>query len=365
MPPAAHLIVHSSQFPEQVRRDLIESLRRRRVNHKFHYDSVKQTQKWLALHAAYSPSRVDARTAALYDRGFDAVARQRLPKCVHVVGLGSGGGRKDTRLLRRLRRRGSIVSYTPCDVSAAMVLVARQTALSVVKDEQCRPLVCDLAAARDLTGVFGRLIPPDAARLFTFFGMIPNFEPGLILRRLAALVGPEDYLLLSANLAPGSNYDRGMRRILPQYDNPLTREWLMTFLLDLGVERKDGELQFEIQSDPAASGLKRVVTEFRFSRSLELRVHTRRFRFRPGERIRLFFSYRHTPARLRKLLRRHGLRVLRQWISRSGEEGVFLLRRAGARVDGKGGAPARANGLHFTSRSMPSRSRVLPSSRLS
>jgi hypothetical protein len=47
-----HVAIHPSQFPEQVRRDLIESLRARSVNHKFHYDSIRQTQKWLALHQA-------------------------------------------------------------------------------------------------------------------------------------------------------------------------------------------------------------------------------------------------------------------------------------------------------------------------
>src|SRR5579871_1250838 len=41
-----NVAVHSSQFPEQVQHDLFESLRTRAVNHKFHYDSVKKTQKW-------------------------------------------------------------------------------------------------------------------------------------------------------------------------------------------------------------------------------------------------------------------------------------------------------------------------------
>ncbi len=59
MPITANIIIHESQFPENVRRDLLASLRTRRVNHKFHYDSVKQTQKWLALHQIYSPSRND------------------------------------------------------------------------------------------------------------------------------------------------------------------------------------------------------------------------------------------------------------------------------------------------------------------
>jgi hypothetical protein len=63
-PTIAHVIGcaggHSSQeFPDQVRRDLLESLRARAINHKFHYDSARQTVKWLALHEAYSPTRTD------------------------------------------------------------------------------------------------------------------------------------------------------------------------------------------------------------------------------------------------------------------------------------------------------------------
>jgi L-histidine N-alpha-methyltransferase len=79
--------------------------------------------------------------------------------------------------------------------------------------------------------------------------MIPNFEPQIILPKLASLVRPKDFLLFSANLAPGNNYAAGVKKVLPQYDNPLTRDWLMTFLLDLGVERGDGKLRFKIEDD--------------------------------------------------------------------------------------------------------------------
>ena len=63
----ANVAIHASQFPENVRRDLLASLRTRKINHKFHYDSVKQTQKWLALHQVYSPSRNDTDCVAAYD----------------------------------------------------------------------------------------------------------------------------------------------------------------------------------------------------------------------------------------------------------------------------------------------------------
>ena len=185
MPPLARVTIHASQFPQNVRRDLLESLRTRQVNHKFHYDSVKQTQQWLALHQAYSPSRTDADCAAAYDRSFEAVAARMTARRVHLIGLGCGGGQKDTRLLKLLQDSGKEVSYTPSDVSTAMVLVAWQSALAVLPAEKCSPLVCDLASADDLPSVLAEFAPPEAARLITFFGMLPNFEPA----RHSAAVG--------------------------------------------------------------------------------------------------------------------------------------------------------------------------------
>ncbi len=325
----AHVAIHSSQFPEQVRRDLLESLCARRVNHKFHYDSIKQTQKWLELHQAFSPSRTDADCAAIYDLSFAAASGRINSPAVHLIGLGCGGGQKDTRLLRLLQQGCKQVAYTPSDVSVAMVLVARTEALSVIADHDCHPLVCDLASADDLAEVLRQQTKPDAARLVTFFGMIPNFEPQTILPRLASLVRPADYLLFSANLAPGPDYAAGVQRILPLYDNELTRDWLMTFLLDLGVEQGDGELRFLIKDDPAGSGLKRIAAYFHFGRARQIKVDEESFEFRAGESVRLFFSYRHTPERISALLGRHGLKVLDQWITKSEEEGVFLCQRVG------------------------------------
>src|ERR1700742_3305138 len=106
MSSVARVAIHSSQFPDQVRRDLLESLRTRKVNHKFHYDSVKQTQKWLALHQAFSPSRTDTDCADTYNRSFSAATKQIEGNEIHLIGLGCGGGQKDARLLKLLRQAG-------------------------------------------------------------------------------------------------------------------------------------------------------------------------------------------------------------------------------------------------------------------
>jgi uncharacterized SAM-dependent methyltransferase len=328
MSSVAHVAIHATQFPENIRRDLLESLRARRINHKFHYDSVRQTQQWLALHQVYSPSRNDADCVATYDRALAGAAENILAHRVHLIGLGCGGGQKDARLLRSLKSRKKEISCTPCDVSVAMVLVARQAALAVVPDEQCFPLVCDLATADDLPAWFDKQIPPEAARLITFFGMIPNFEPSTILPRLASLVRSEDFLLFSANLAPGKNYAAGLKKILPQYDNAPTREWLRQFLLDLGVERGDGEMRFAIEHGPARSGLKKIVARFHFAKPRRIGVEGEAFEFRAGDDVQLFFSYRYTPALVRGALGGNGLTILDEWITKSGEEGVFLCRRS-------------------------------------
>ena len=321
MKSAANILIHESQFPENVRRDLLESLCARKINHKFHYDSVKQTQKWLTLHQIYSPSRNDENVRAIYEQSFVTAAAKIKSKVVHVIGLGCGGGQKDTRLLKLLKAHGKEIFYSPCDVSTAMVLTARRTALTVLPEQNCFPFVCDLATANDLPKCLDTRHPS----LVTFFGMIPNFEPQDILPKLASLVRLKDFLLFSANLAPGKNYTARMKKIQPQYDNPQTREWLMTFLLDLGVEKKDGKLKFTIEG--GGFSLKRIVARFHFVRARRIEIESEKFEFRRGESIRLFFSNRYTPEHVRKILANHKLEVCDHWIVKSEEEGVFLCRR--------------------------------------
>jgi len=325
MSASVSVAIHPSQFPAAVRRDLLASLRTRQVNHKFHYDSVKQTQKWLALHEAHSPARYDANCLATYEQAFAESVAAIKARQIHVIGLGCGGGQKDSQLIQQLQALGKKVFYTPSDVSAAMTLVAREALLKLLPTQNIFPFVCDLATAEDLPTELFVQRPQSATRLVTFFGMIPNFEPRQILPKLTALLRPNDFLLFSANLAPGKNYAAGMEKILAQYDNPLTRDWLLAFLFDLGITPSDGQFRFNIET--GGLGLKRFVANFSFRRARQIIVSGETFAFARGESIRLFFSYRYTPARAAKLLASHGLEVRGKWITDSEEEGVFLCWR--------------------------------------
>jgi L-histidine Nalpha-methyltransferase len=324
MSSSINVTVHASQFPECVKETLLEGLRSRRIAPKFLYQSYKQAQLWLALSRAFSPILVDPHCQLMYGLSFMDVAGCLPERRLNMVGLGCGGGQKETRLLYLLATQGKQLSYVPCDVSLPLLLTATSKAQSACPAVPCRPLLCDLAGADDLPEVLDSCGEPDARRIITFFGMMPNFETDIILPKLAALLRAEDLLLLSANLAPGPDYRAGVQRVLPGYDNPQTRAWLRAFLEDLGAEPGDGVVDFSIEE---AAGLLRIVGDFRFQRERELVVHSEHFDFRSGEMVRLFFSYRHTPDRLRQLLLAHRMQVVQQWITKSEEEGVFLCRK--------------------------------------
>jgi uncharacterized SAM-dependent methyltransferase len=322
--------IDASQYPGRVMDDLKACFCRRMVNHKFHYDSAKQTQRWLALHQAYSPSRTDADCARTYELAFAEAAQQMPPGPVLLTGLGCGGGQKDRRLVEELQRNHHQVDYLATDVSAAMVLSGRQEVARSHPAGLLPPLVWDLACVPDLSAVLEEAVGNSAGgkpRLFSFFGMIPNFEPDEILGRLSRAIRPGDWLLFSANLAPGPEYKAGVEQIRPLYDNELTREWLIQFLLDAGVEREDGAIQFTVESDEAGLGLLRIVAWFEFARPRVIEIGGERFAFDAGARIRLFFSYRHTTGLVEKLLHAHGMTVEKSWVTASGEEGVFLVTR--------------------------------------
>jgi len=320
--------IHPSQFPQAIQKDLLQSLRSRCINHKFHYDSIKQTQKWFALHHAYSPSQKDTSCERAYANAFAFTTRVMAANRVQVVSLCCGDGSKEKNLIQRLKAPGKTLSYVPSDSSLVMALTAHHAASSFIPASRSHPLVCDLQATRDLPDVLKPFGEAGQRRLVTFFGTIHNYPPPLIAARLATLLGKGDLLLVGANMASAKDYSDAVRRIAKQYDNELTHDWLCTLLFDLGITASDGKAETVVERCPFKSGLLRIAIYFRFSRRCSLNLGIEKFHFRPGQRIRLFFSYRYTPELLRKLFRKHGISMLKQWASSSEEEGVFLCRRA-------------------------------------
>lgn len=325
--PFQQVFVHPSQFPWRVHEDYVAGFVRREINHKFHYDSVKQSRKWLALHDSFSPVRTGDDGMLCYDRCFDHVRGTiNAGADLDIIGLGCGGGDKDTRLLQALAGRAGAMTYYPVDVSLSLSLLSARKAQDGVRDIDVMPIVCDLLSAADLVSCL-RPDRPRRRRVITFFGMIPNFLPHEILPLLGTFIAEDDLLLMSANLSPGGDYLAGIRHILPQYDNQPTRDWLITILLDAGVDEDDGEIRFAIEADPVDPEISRVNAVFHVQRHVDLRIDGRSIAWRPGDEVQLFFSYRYTTAKLDTVLQRHGLKLVDCWEGSSREEGVYLVGR--------------------------------------
>ena len=330
---AVSVLIHPNQFPGAVEAALRESLRTRAMNHRFHYDTPRQALRWLRLHEALSPARTDPDCWRIYGDAFAAgAARLAGAEAVEVLSLGCGGGQKDAQLLGRLHDSlpGARLCYVPVDVSVGLTLVARDAALAAgLAARDTAPMAVDLGETGDWSSALAPVLRGGARRVVCFFGMLPNFIPGTVLPQLSALLRADDLLLVSANLAPGSDYAAGVTRVLPLYDNALTSDWLWSVLLDLGLERTQGELTFTIATCPHGSGLLRIEAAVRFRTACRIEYGGEVFDYAPGEMFRLFFSYRHTPERLSVLLAAAGVNVVAQWANAAGEEGVFLCRRAG------------------------------------
>jgi L-histidine Nalpha-methyltransferase len=313
--------IHPSRFPETTRVAYAQSFRTRQMNHRFHYESEKQAQQWLALHEAYSPARTDDDCLQTYDRAFSELGETGRAEELALVSFGCGGGQKDLKVLKSLS--ANKLYYVPADVSVTLAVTAHLRVTSELGIDS-KPLVIDLLTSAILPVSLDSYFPESAKRVIAFFGMLPNFEPADALKPLSNLLRAEDALLISANLAPGSDYMAGVEKVLPLYDNELTRRWLATSLLDAGLDISPKDIEFSIES---IGDLLRIEATYRFRGPQQIYIDGEHFDFKAGETFRLFFSYRHTPDRLRALLAQYKIEIRQQWVTTSGEEGIFLCQK--------------------------------------
>lgn len=340
------VIIHPSQHPGQVHRDLIDGLARGEVASKFLYETRVQAARWAAVHEAFSPARREGSRARKIYRAAASravVEMTRIGSGTDVIGLGCGTGHKEAEVLGDLVRPGgdesadpADVRYVPADVSVALVqqaVVNASDATGLPARGWMRPVIADLERA-GLAGVVDccrGFLRSDAARLVTFFGVLPNLRLD-VFGALRSAMRPADRLLLSANLI-GENPDAAeVSGVLTQYDNPPTMDWLWTFLESLGVRRSDGHIRFSAAPDSAAPGWIRIRADFEAHRDIGICVEGEPVEFMTGRVINLFFSHRPSPRQILDLLRASDFELIDSWISGEDGEGVYFCGPGAARV---------------------------------
>lgn len=318
--------IHSSQFPDQVYKDYREGFKLKKIPHKFHYDSVKQSQKWLKLHQVFSPSRNNLDCVVSYEQCFGKTAEiLKDSSKIEVIGLGSGGGTKDTLLLSSLVKTTPEIFYYPIDVSLSLAVISAQKARANYPQIEIKPVVCDLLYADNLIKQISQ--KNNSKKIITFFGMIPNFTPNEIMPILSNFLQSGDLLLMSANLAPGDDYLEGIKKISCQYDNDLTKDWLMTILLDAGIDINDGKIKFTIEDDLQGNDLKRIIAHFELEKDVTFQLDEETIEWKKQDKVQLFFSYRYTTERVKKTLKNYHIEVIEYWEANNQEEAVYICQK--------------------------------------
>ena len=318
------VVLHESAHPSALLAGARAALRRHEIPHALHYESDRQAALWQAVHRAHSPWIRDDRCRHFYQSALEAVS-SRITGELGMLSLGCGTGEKDALLLEALSRNGTHVCYRAHDVSRALALesAARCQPLAL---EILPPVVAALPLDSSLRQVLLKGFPAGTPMLTLMFGLSPNFEPADFFDGVVCMaeIGP---VLLSANLAHRVDYPAGVAAVLPQYDNPETRAWLMGTLTGLGLSAADGALIFHVSEPDTRLGVRGIDVRFVLSRARELTVLGERLQLAAGEALRVFYSYRYTAAIMGSCLQQHGLVLEQEWISPMADEGLFLVRK--------------------------------------
>ena len=275
------------------------------------YSHPSLARLWKEVHLICSPFYRRPAVRRLYTQPATVLRALLRHAPYNFVALGCAEGLKESLLLRKLPKPTLLLTADTC---LSMAKIAARKLPAYAKIARQIDLTSPSSISRILTLPISpsKSKAPSSARLITLFGVLPNLDPFSLLRRLAKNMGPKDLLLFSANLAPGENGRRGARRVLSQYDNPLTHKWLQGVALRTRPRLSPGSIHFGVYPDTTQSSLSRIEARWVVENKP---THT------------LFSSRRPTLSQVESWIQNSGLTRIHQWIEPKGEEGVWLTSR--------------------------------------
>jgi len=255
---------------------------------------------WKKVHLSCSPFLDRTELQRLYRLPSARIRKHFGRRSYSLLALGCADGTKESLLLKKLPKPTSLLAL---DTNLSLARCAARRLPAFQKSAHR----ADLTSSLSLQVLSSRLSPHPT--LITLFGILPNLNPLPLLRSISRLMRKDDLLLFSANLAPGQSAQTGALRILPQYDNLPTRNWLEAAILRYRPKLPKGHLEFGVFPDPKQKTLARIEARW-MSKQLPIIV---------------FSSRRPTHLQVESWIQASGLRRLKRWIEPRGEEGVWLV----------------------------------------
>jgi L-histidine N-alpha-methyltransferase len=271
----------------------------------------------------YYPTRRERQI--LVERSAEIVAAAGNPAT--LIELGSGSASKTRHLLSAMRDAGSLRTYVPVDISEE---ITRETATALVGEYpglDVHGLVCDFEAHLERTPTTSEAGP----RLIAFLGgTVGNLYPderAAFLSRIAALLDPDDHLLLGTDLV------KDVGRLELAYDDPtgVTAEFNKNVLCVLNRE-VGGDFDpttfahlahWDAEHEWIDVGLRSLADQDVHLAALDLTVH-----FDAGEILRTEISTKFTRPRLEESYAGTGLALAEWFTDPAGDYALSLAKLA-------------------------------------
>jgi len=267
---------------------------------------------WKKVHRACSPFLQRPALQRLYRLPYSRIRKHFGRRSYSVLALGCADGLKESLLLQKLPPP-TVLLAADTNPSLARQAAIRLPARKKIwrKIDLTHELPASLSRALQAALFIPTLKTHKTPILITLFGVLPNLPPLPLLKRIARFLSPEDLFLFSANLAPGAKGHSGSFRVLTQYDNLPTREWLEAAVAQFRPRLPKGRLEFGIFSDPQQKSLARIEARWISQRKT----------------LTVFSSRRPTSSQVEAWIRTARLRKVARYLDSLGEEGVWLVTR--------------------------------------
>jgi L-histidine N-alpha-methyltransferase len=267
----------------------------------------------------YYPTR--AERSILAERAAEIVATAARPRT--LVELGSGSAAKTRHLLSAMRDAGCLDTYVPVDISEEITHATADLLVQEYPGLTVRGLVCDFE--HDLE----RIPAVEDGRLIAFLGgTIGNLYPGArhdFLARLAALMGPDDRLLLGTDLVKESE------RLELAYDDPggVTAEFnknvLRVLNRELGADFDLDAFEHVARYDAAEARMD-IRLRSRAAQTVRLDELDLEVAFEVDEEMRTEISSKFTRDRLEEIYEKAGLELSGWFTDPAGDYALSLAR---------------------------------------
>ncbi|HTD07622.1 MAG TPA: L-histidine N(alpha)-methyltransferase [Solirubrobacteraceae bacterium] len=254
----------------------------------------------------YYPTRAER---AILEERSDELAE--LTGAVELVELGSGTAAKTRVLLDALQATGTLDRYIPVDVTESMVRDCADALTSEYPGLRVHGVIGDFERHLE------HIPPAEGPRIVAFLGgTIGNFPPGSrrrVLRKIASLLGPSDFLLMGTDLVKDPRvleaaYDDA-QGVTAEFNRNVLRVLNRELSADFDPDDFDHVALFDTENEWIEMRLRARREHTTLVRDLDLPVH-----FDVGEELRTEISAKFTPERLEGDLAAAGLELVR-WLT--------------------------------------------------